>query len=172
MWIKICVCWIPFLDNPWRQLRLSSLRIQYRVAKAQRKSSTCIHQVSVNLPLFLCVCLLVCGCESLCLCFPIFLPVFPFWKGINLRLLATGADIGEDLALLAAACNHSIISYGRTGRTWRTGRTGVVVIAMVWFSKWKVFSHSYHITPRVKTRKILWHIYFTCQGIKINVHNE
>ena len=66
------------------------------------------------MPLFRCVCLHVCGCESLCLCFPIFLPVFPFWKGINLRLLATGADIGEDLALLAA-CNHSIISYGTFG---------------------------------------------------------
>ena len=35
-------------------------------------------------------------------------------KGINLRPLATGVDIGEDLALLAA-CNHSIISYGTFG---------------------------------------------------------
>ena len=35
-------------------------------------------------------------------------------KGVNLRPLATGVDIGEDLALLAA-CNHSIISYGTFG---------------------------------------------------------
>ena len=35
-------------------------------------------------------------------------------KDVNLRPLATGVDIGEDLALLAA-CNHSIISYGTFG---------------------------------------------------------
>ena len=33
---------------------------------------------------------------------------------LNLRPLATGVDVGEDLALLAA-CNHSIISYGTFG---------------------------------------------------------
>ena len=33
---------------------------------------------------------------------------------LNLRPLATGIDVGEDLALLAA-CNHSIISYGTFG---------------------------------------------------------
>ena len=37
----------------------------------------------------------------------------PFIK-LNLRPLATGVDVGEDLALLAA-CNHSIISYGTFG---------------------------------------------------------
>ena len=33
---------------------------------------------------------------------------------LNFRPLATGVDVGEDLALLAA-CNHSIISYGTFG---------------------------------------------------------
>ena len=136
-------------------MRLYSLRIQDRVAKAQRKSSTCIHQESVNLPLFLCVCLHVCGCESLCLCFPIFLPVFPFWKGINLRPLATGADIGEDLSLLAA-CNRSIISYGRTGRT---GKTGVVVIAMVWFSR-DILAFLSHHTQSENPKNPLAYIFY------------